>query len=215
MPKGLYARSLLIVILPMVCCNRSSPISSWRSIGSSSPSASRRRSCRTSPPSSRSMRPIRTTAIPKSCRRSLADKLNLDIDFLPLQSLPPPLPKPFFSLLDSALSQRDLAADRAAFLDRHGRPLEPRRNPRHARRCRVARRRPTESAYASNSHIFIVWMVGTSLVLLGVAIAFLRNQIDRSCVWRARPKRSAKAATPTSGRTARARCGRPAMPSSK
>src|SRR6185312_2197961 len=26
-------------------------------------------------------------------------------------------------------------------------------------------------------HIFIVWMVGTALVLLGVAIAFLRNQI--------------------------------------
>ena len=33
------------------------------------------------------------------------------------------------------------------------------------------------AAYASNSHIFLLWMVGTSLVLLGVAIAFLRNQI--------------------------------------
>ena len=32
-------------------------------------------------------------------------------------------------------------------------------------------------AYASNSHIFIMWMIGTSLVLLGVAIIFLRNQI--------------------------------------
>src|SRR5262249_42701934 len=32
-------------------------------------------------------------------------------------------------------------------------------------------------AYASNSHIFLVWMVGTSLVLLTVAILFLRNQI--------------------------------------
>ena len=32
-------------------------------------------------------------------------------------------------------------------------------------------------AYASNSHIFIMWMIGTSLVLLGVAIVFLRNQI--------------------------------------
>ncbi|MCP6059727.1 HAMP domain-containing protein, partial [Klebsiella pneumoniae] len=31
--------------------------------------------------------------------------------------------------------------------------------------------------YASNSHIFILWMVGTSLVLLTVAILFLRNQI--------------------------------------
>ena len=33
------------------------------------------------------------------------------------------------------------------------------------------------AAYASNSEIFLFWMVGTSLVLLGVAILFLRNQI--------------------------------------
>src|SRR5215468_920865 len=32
-------------------------------------------------------------------------------------------------------------------------------------------------AYASNSHIFLMWMVGTSVVLLTVAILFLRNQI--------------------------------------
>ena len=32
-------------------------------------------------------------------------------------------------------------------------------------------------AYASNTHIFLVWMVGTSLVLLTIAIPFLRNQI--------------------------------------
>ena len=31
--------------------------------------------------------------------------------------------------------------------------------------------------YASNSHIFLLWMVGTSVILLTVAIAFLRNQI--------------------------------------
>jgi two-component system osmolarity sensor histidine kinase EnvZ len=31
--------------------------------------------------------------------------------------------------------------------------------------------------YASNSHIFLVWMVGTSIVLLTVAILLLRNQI--------------------------------------
>ena len=32
-------------------------------------------------------------------------------------------------------------------------------------------------AYLSNSHIFLVWMVGTSLVLLTIAVLFLRNQI--------------------------------------
>ena len=32
-------------------------------------------------------------------------------------------------------------------------------------------------AYASNSHIFLLWMGGSSLVLMGIAIIFLRNQI--------------------------------------
>ena len=31
--------------------------------------------------------------------------------------------------------------------------------------------------YASNSHIFLLWMVGSSVILLTVAILFLRNQI--------------------------------------
>ena len=31
--------------------------------------------------------------------------------------------------------------------------------------------------YASNTHIFLLWMVGSSLVLIGIAVAFLRNQI--------------------------------------
>src|SRR4029077_11804346 len=33
------------------------------------------------------------------------------------------------------------------------------------------------AAYASNSEIFLLWMVGTSLVLIFIAILFLRNQI--------------------------------------
>ena len=40
---------------------------------------------------------------------------------------------------------------------------------------RVLARR--SAAYASNSEIFLLWMVGTSLVLLTVAMLFLRNQI--------------------------------------
>jgi len=36
---------------------------------------------------------------------------------------------------------------------------------------------PRGAAYVSNSHIFLGWMVGTSLVLITVAVLFLRNQI--------------------------------------
>jgi len=36
---------------------------------------------------------------------------------------------------------------------------------------------PASHVYASNSHIFLVWMFSTSIVLLVVALLFLRNQI--------------------------------------
>lgn len=36
---------------------------------------------------------------------------------------------------------------------------------------------PASRVYAANSHIFLVWMAGTSIVLIIVAILFLRNQI--------------------------------------
>ena len=36
---------------------------------------------------------------------------------------------------------------------------------------------PASHVYASNSHIFIVWMVGASIALITIAIIFLRNQI--------------------------------------
>ena len=36
---------------------------------------------------------------------------------------------------------------------------------------------PRDSVVASNADIFILWMVGSSIVLIGVAILFLRNQV--------------------------------------
>jgi two-component system osmolarity sensor histidine kinase EnvZ len=39
-------------------------------------------------------------------RRIAQDKLGLVVDFLPVNELPPPGPKPFFSLVDQALSER-------------------------------------------------------------------------------------------------------------
>ena len=53
---------------------------------------------------------------------------------------------------------------------------------------------PRSAAYVSNSHIFLLWMVGTSLVLITVAVLFLRNQIRPFCVWRMPPKASARGA---------------------
>ena len=38
-------------------------------------------------------------------RRIAQERLALGVDFLPLTDMPPPGPKPFFSLLDQALSE--------------------------------------------------------------------------------------------------------------
>jgi len=110
-------------------------------------------------------------------RRIAGQRLQLDVDMLPKHELPPPLPKPFFSLLDNALS-RELALQikRPFWIDTVGRSsLVEIQVLLDEGVLRVLTHR--NSAYASNSHIFLVWMIGTSLVLLGVAVAFLRNQI--------------------------------------
>ena len=73
--------------------------------------------------------------------RIAQQRMNLDIEFMPKGPLPPPLPKPFFSIVDSALSKEISRQIEQAFLARHGRPLEPHRNPHSARQFDPARRR--------------------------------------------------------------------------
>ena len=177
MPKGLYARSLLIVILPMVILQ--SVIAyffmerHWQTV-----------TFRLSAGVVRDIGAVMDLypMLPEQTRREelrriAATRLQLDVELLPRQELPPPLPKPFFSLLDSALS-RELGRQirRPFWIDTVGRSnLVEIQILLDNSVLRVLAHR--NSAYASNSHIFLVWMLGTSLVLLGVAVAFLRNQI--------------------------------------
>jgi two-component system osmolarity sensor histidine kinase EnvZ len=110
-------------------------------------------------------------------RKIAQDRLGLVVDFLPMGELPPPGPKPFFSLLDQALSE-ELRKQIALpyWIDTVGRSsLDEIRIQLDNTVMRIFARR--SAAYASNSEIFLLWMVGTSTVLLIVAIAFLRNQI--------------------------------------
>ncbi len=113
----------------------------------------------------------------ETLERIASERLNLDVDILAGAKLPAPGPRPFFSLLDEALSDeihRQIA--RPFWIDTVGRSslIEIRVEiPGGVMRV-IARR---SQAYASNSHIFLLWMGGSSMVLLGVAILFLRNQI--------------------------------------
>jgi two-component system osmolarity sensor histidine kinase EnvZ len=109
-------------------------------------------------------------------RRIAQERLDLVVDFLPLGDLPPPGPKPFFSLLDSALSNELRKIGRPFWIDTVGKSaLVEIRIQLDDAVMRVFARR--SAAYASNAQIFLIWMVGTSGILLFVAIIFLRNQI--------------------------------------
>jgi two-component system osmolarity sensor histidine kinase EnvZ len=177
LPKGLYARSLLIIIAPMVILQSVVAFvfmeRHWNSVTRNLSGAVVQDIAalidiyRGYPQDSDNAQ----------IRRIAQDRLGLVVDFLPVSDLPPPGPKPFFSLLDQALSDEIRKQIKRPFwIDTVGRSsLVEVRVKLDNNVMRVFARR--SAAYASNSQIFLLWMVGTSLVLLTVAILFLRNQI--------------------------------------
>ncbi len=177
MPKGLYARSLLIIVTPMVLLQsvvafvfmeRHYNLVTQRLSAAVTHDIAALIEIYQKYPQDKDIATLRKIA---------SEQLNLNIELLPPDPLPPSGPKPFFSVLDSALS-REIGAQigRPFWIDTVGNSnLVEIRIQLDQEVLRVFARR--SQAYASNSHIFLVWMVGTSLVLLTVAILFLRNQI--------------------------------------
>jgi two-component system osmolarity sensor histidine kinase EnvZ len=104
-------------------------------------------------------------------------RMGLNIAVLPPEPLPPIAPKPFFSPLDRVLSEEISGKIGKPFwIDTVGRSslIEIRiQLDRNVLRVFA----PRAQAYVSNSLVFIWWMVATSVVLLAIAIIFLRNQI--------------------------------------
>ncbi|PWB65895.1 MAG: two-component sensor histidine kinase [Bradyrhizobiaceae bacterium] len=177
MPTGLYARSLLIIATPMVILQSVVAFvfmeRHWNTV-------THRLSAAVTQDVAALIDVYRN--YPQDPERALLrriaqERLGLVVDFLPVNDMPPPGPKPFFSLLDQALSVEIGRQIRRPFwIDTVGRSnLVEIRVKLDDAVMRVFARR--SAAYASNSEIFLLWMVGTSLVLLGVAILFLRNQI--------------------------------------
>ncbi|MBV9637270.1 MAG: two-component sensor histidine kinase [Methylobacteriaceae bacterium] len=177
MPKGLFARSLLIVVAPMLLLqafvvlffmDRYWQLVTYRLSAALTQDIAAIIDIHKNLPNA---------ADEDTLERIAGDRMGLDIEFLPKQSLPPALPKPFFSLLDSALSTEiSRQIGRPFWIDTVGRSsLIEIRILLDDGVLRIMTRR--SAAYASNSHIFILWMVGTSSLLLLVAILFLRNQI--------------------------------------
>ena len=176
MPKGLYFRSLLIVIVPMVILQSFVAYffleRHWQLV-----TARLSRELAQEIASVVEIRLSYPQADMAILRRIARDKLEMEVEFRAGEILPPPLPKPFFALIDKSLSGEIAShVKRPFWIDTIGRSsLIEIRVQLEDGVIRLLTRR--NNAYLSNSHIFILWMLGTSLVLLGVAIAFLRNQI--------------------------------------
>jgi len=177
MPKRLYARALLIIIAPMVILQsvvafvfmeRHWNTVTRRLLAAVTQDISAVIDLRKGYPQDREYAEL---------RRIAQERLGLTVDFLPVTEMPPIGPKPFFSLLDQALSEEvRKQIGRPFWIDTVGRSnlVEIRIRLDDAVMRVFARR---NAAYASNSDVFLLWMVGTSLVLITVAILFLRNQI--------------------------------------
>jgi len=177
MPKGLFARSLIIIIMPMVLLQsvigyvfmeRHWQTTTQRLSSAVTASVAALIDIYESYPQDKEH---------KNLIRIANDRLNLDVEILTDEKLPLPAPKPFFSILDETLSEEiDEQISRPFWIDTVGRSsIIEVRIQLDNNVMRVFMRR--SQAYASNSHIFLVWMLGSSLVLIGVAILFLRNQI--------------------------------------
>lgn len=109
--------------------------------------------------------------------RIAQQRMGLNISILPPAPLPPPGPKPFFAILDYFLSEEiTKQINRPFWIDTVGdSDLVEIRIRLDDKVLRVFATR--SQTYASNTGIFLSWMVGTALVLLAIAIFFLRNQI--------------------------------------
>ncbi len=177
LPKGLYARALIIIIAPIVVLEGVIAFvfmeRHWQAVT--------RRLSEATARDVAALISVYENYPHKDDYQALIDmardRLNLSLQVKPLEDLPAPRPKPFFDVLDRALS-REISkhVNRPFWIDTVGqsRHVEIRvRMPEHVLQF-VATRKQT---YASNSHIFLLWMVGSSVILLTVAIMFLRNQI--------------------------------------
>ncbi len=176
LPKGLYARALLIIITPIVVLEGVIAFAfmerHWQAV-------TRRLSEATARDIAALIEVYEDLPKADGAQKIIdlaRERLSLQMEVLPNGDLPPPGPKPFFRLLDRALSNELRKHVQLPFwINTVGdQNVEIRVKLDGAILRFVATRSQT---YASNSHIFLLWMVGSSVILLTVAILFLRNQI--------------------------------------
>jgi two-component system, OmpR family, osmolarity sensor histidine kinase EnvZ len=179
MPKGLYARALIIIIAPIVILQS---ILTFVFLDRHWQAVTRRLSTATAQDISmvaEAYELLKTKSPAELDRLSeiARTELNLTVRFVPGEELPARRSKPFFAFLDTYLSSEiRYKIHKPFWIDTLGSSafIEIR-----IKLDGVVMRvlAPRAQLMPSNTHIFIVWMVVSATVLLIVAILFLRNQI--------------------------------------
>ena len=177
MPRGLYARSLLIIIIPMVLLQAVVAFifmeRHWQLV-------TQRLSMAVTRDIAAIIDLIETYPQGDDYSqiiRIARERLGLIVSIEPGKELPPPRSKPFFNILDEILSEEIVRQIRRPFwIGTVGESnLVEVRILLDDKVLRVYARR--SQAYASNTHIFLLWMIGASLVIIAISILFLRGQI--------------------------------------
>jgi two-component system, OmpR family, osmolarity sensor histidine kinase EnvZ len=180
LPKGLYKRSLLIVILPMVLLQSAVTFAFMQHHYE----LVTRRLSEAVARDIGALTDLYEKLPPGEEDVFLADlaseRFRMDATLLPAGPLPPAMPRSFFDALDPLTrtlpSEIKTHLREPFWLDTVGRSgLMEIRVDLGDRVLRLVTRRSL--AYEANAHIFVVWMLGAMMVLLTVAIVFLRNQI--------------------------------------
>ena len=180
LPKGLYKRSLLIVVLPMVLLQTAVTFAfmqhHWELVT--------RRLSEAVARDIGALADLYKKLPPGEEDAFLAnlasERFRMDATVLPAGPFPPPMPRSFFDALDPLTrtlpSEIKTHLREPFWLDTVGRSgLMEIRVDLGDRVLRLVTRRSL--AYEANAHIFVLWMMGAMFVLLTVAIVFLRNQI--------------------------------------
>ena len=179
-PKGLYARSLLIVILPMVLLQTGVAYlfmqRHWDLVTHRLSNAV----ARDAGAIVDLYRALPLGADDARLRQIASERFRMNAELMPPGPLPPALPRRFFDALDplTRALPRELSTQikYPIWVDTIGKSgLMEIRVDLGFGVVRLVTKRTL--GYDANVHIFIFWMLGASVALIAVAILFLRNQI--------------------------------------
>jgi len=176
LPRTMFGRSLLLIVIPLVLVQI---IAAWVFYLRHWETVSYRLCSDVAGDIGMAIGALSHAATPDETARALNTASALtDIDFsvAPGQLLPPPSP-PHGTLLESQLEQT--LAERVArpfWLDDVSDPDQVLIKVRLAGAVLTANV-PRKRLYTSTTYIFMMWMVGSSLILASVAAIFLRNQV--------------------------------------